>query len=132
VRFEKIAGDTSYFGGSSAVGVYIFQDHSCLLIDSGDRTVQANRIIEVLKQKNLTVYGIINTHAHADHCTGNKLIQDKTGCKIYASPLERVTLENPILTLYGIYSASPLKALNNKYLMVEPSAVLNWWHLVQL
>ncbi|HEX3011767.1 MAG TPA: MBL fold metallo-hydrolase, partial [Syntrophomonadaceae bacterium] len=123
MKFEKIAGNTFYFSGPSAVGVYIFDDHSCLLIDSGDRIGQTGQIIEVLKEKNLTVYGIINTHAHADHCTGNKLIQDRTGCKIYASRLEKVIIENPLLTLLGIYSASPLKALQNKYLIVEPSVV---------
>ncbi|MEN6461010.1 MAG: MBL fold metallo-hydrolase [Syntrophomonas sp.] len=123
MKLEHITGNTFYFAGSSIVGVYIFEDHSCLLVDSGDRKGQASRILEALQQNNLTVRGIINTHAHADHCTGNKLIQDSTGCKIYTSRQEGVIIENPILTLYGVYSASPLQALKNKYLMVEPSVV---------
>lgn len=123
MRLEQIAGNTFYFTGSSMVGVYIFEDHSCLLVDSGDSKAEAFKMLEFLKQNNLYVYAIINTHAHADHCTGNQLIQDYSGCKIYASQMEGLYIENPLLTLYSIYSASPLKFLKNRYVLAEPSIV---------
>jgi glyoxylase-like metal-dependent hydrolase (beta-lactamase superfamily II) len=123
VKLEHIAGNTYYINGPTIVGVYIFADRSCLLVDSGPTVEQATRILELLEHNELKVYGIINTHAHADHCAGNKLIQDSSGCKIYASRLERVMLENPLMTLIGIYSASPLQALKNRYLLVKPSVV---------
>lgn len=123
MQLEHIAGNTYYIDGPSIIGVYIFKNHSCLLVDSGDSKENAVQVLKVLKENRLKLYGIINTHSHADHCSGNCLMQEQTGCKIYASKLDAVIMENPRLIVYGLYSASPLKALQNKYLIAQPCVV---------
>jgi hydroxyacylglutathione hydrolase len=42
----------------------------------------SNRILDVLRQDNLTVKYIINTHGHFDHIGGNKKLQEATGAPI--------------------------------------------------
>ncbi|MDD4550345.1 MAG: MBL fold metallo-hydrolase [Syntrophomonadaceae bacterium] len=124
VEFRHIAGHTYIIETSAIVlGVYIFSDNSCLLIDSGGGKKFAHSVVEKLREKGLSIYGILNTHAHADHCGGNNYIQAISDCGIYASALERPFIENPILTPLCYYSAYPVKALRNKFLMPSPSQV---------
>ena len=52
-----------------------------------------------------------------------RYLQETTGCEIYASPIEAAFIENPILIPYTLFSANPIKALKNKYLMPEASQV---------
>ena len=67
---------------------------------------------------------IINTHSHADHCGGNRYIKEKTKAIIYASEVESAIIQYPSLEpLYLFSGASPLKDLQNKFLMASPSDV---------
>ena len=123
LEFEHLTGNTWYFSDATNIGVYVFRDHSCLLIDSGAGEASAKKVLAVLAERGITVYGIFNTHAHADHCGGNQYLQEKTGCRIYASGMERVFLENPVLLPALLYSAAPLRVLKNRFLMPHPSRV---------
>lgn len=124
MEFKQIAGATYIIETPKIVlGVYIFPDNSCLLIDSGGGTKFARSVVEKLEEKGLSIYGILNTHAHADHCGSNNYIQTISNCSIYASALERPFIENPILTPLTYYSAYPIKAMRNKFLMPSPSRV---------
>ena len=84
---------------------------------------QVERDLATLRQYGLKLLWTVETHAHADHCGGNRYLQETTGCEIYASPIEAAFMENPILIPYGLFSASPVQALKNKYLMPEASRV---------
>jgi len=58
------------------------------------------------------------------YCGGNKYIQEKTGAKIYAPEVESAIIQYPSLEpLYLFSGASPLKDLQNKFLMAQPSNV---------
>lgn len=121
---KLIRGKTYYMDlAGSAVGIYVFDNGNCLLIDSGDRASNASLILETIRQNDLTVQGIINTHAHADHCAGNCRIQEATNCDIYASTIESYAINEPMIGLYCLYSANPIRMLKNRFLLAEPSRV---------
>ncbi len=123
MRLHHIVGNTFYINYPSIVGVYKFTDNSCLLIDSGASRAFGLRTMKILAKHGLKVDSIINTHFHGDHSGGNQVIQEETKCHIYASKIDKVFLENPILCPYGIYSAYPIKPLQNKFLMQKACLV---------
>lgn len=120
---QLLHGRTWSLDFPGAVGVYVFPDHTCLLIDSGASDAFGRRVHKIMGKNGYTVRAVFNTHAHADHCGGNRYLQEATGCKIYASSLEAAFMENPLMIPYGLYSASPIKALKNKFLMPKSSRV---------
>ncbi|MDD3271744.1 MAG: MBL fold metallo-hydrolase [Syntrophomonadaceae bacterium] len=123
MNMHLLQGNTWAINFPSAVGIYVFPDNSCLLIDSGASEAFGRRTFKILENWGFQVRALFNTHAHADHCGGNRYLQETTGCEIYASKIEAAFIENPMLIPYGLYSASPIKALKNKYLMPEASRV---------
>lgn len=120
---HHVTGNTYFINYPSVVGVYVFDDNSCLLIDSGASASFGLKTIKILEKQGLKIGGIINTHFHGDHTGGNKAIQDYCDCPIYASPIDKIFIENPILSPFSIYSAYPLEPLKNKLVMSAPSKV---------
>ena len=55
------------------------QTHEAIVIDPGD---QVDEILNILRQKNLTVKYIVVTHAHIDHVGGAMKIKAATGAPI--------------------------------------------------
>lgn len=123
MQLNHITGNSYYLDGDSAVGVYVFSDNTCLLVDSGPGEARAKKIMDVLDQAGLQVHAIFSTHSHADHCGGNAYIQTKTDCIIMASALAAAVIENPLLGSAMLYSAYPLRVLKNRVLMPQPSKV---------
>ena len=123
MKLNHITGSSYYLDGESAVGVYIFSDNTCLLVDSGPGEARAKKIMEVLDQAGLKVHAIFSTHSHADHCGGNAYIQARTDCTIMASAMSAAVIENPLLGPAMLYSAYPLRVLKNRALMPQPSKV---------
>ena len=70
-----------------------------------------------------SVKGIITTHSNADHIGGNKVIQDRTGCPVYAHGMEKSFTEFPILEPSFLYGGYPFKDLRNKFLLAKESMV---------
>lgn len=123
MKLHHVAGNTYYISYPSIVGVYKFDDDSCLLVDSGASSSFGLRTLKILDGLGLTVHGIINTHFHSDHSGGNAVIQEQSGCDIYASQVDKMFIENPILSPFSIYSAYPLEPLKNKFIMNPYSKV---------
>lgn len=123
MKLEHIAGNTCYINFPSIIGVYVFPDESCLLIDTGASPAFAQKAKKVLDEEKLKVRAIINTHAHADHSGGNRFFQDEYACEIYATSFEAAFIENALLGPFCLYTASPVDMLRNKFLMPEPSKV---------
>lgn len=108
----KIKGNTYYIPAPTNIGVYVFKNKNCLLIDTGINNSQARKIEEVLVANNLHLRYIINTHSHLDHCGGNIYLKDAyPGCQVSASETEKTFMENPLLLAMILYSASPLRGL---------------------
>ncbi len=129
MELQRLQGNTYAIETNGAsIGLYIFKDHRCLLIDSGANQTQAREILGILAQEGWTVYAIFNTHAHADHTGGNHYLQTKTGCRIYASAIEAAFIQQPILIPYTMYGAYPPKLLQGKFFMPQPSQVSDTVH----
>ncbi len=67
--------------GPLAVNCYIIgskEDNSAVVIDAGGNPKE---IYNILKKHNLTLKFIINTHAHFDHVSGVKPLQDLTNAR---------------------------------------------------
>jgi len=123
MKMQQLQGNTWYINFPSAVGIYIFPDNTCLLIDSGASEAFGRRIHKITENNGLHIRYLLNTHAHADHCGGNRYLQETTGCQILASKIASAYMENPLLIPVTLYSANPIKALKNKYLMPPVSKV---------
>ena len=46
---------------------------------------QMNRDLALLRELDLTLLYVLDTHCHADHVTGARLMKQKTGCRIAVS-----------------------------------------------
>lgn len=123
MQFHLLKGNTGYIHDETNIGVYIFPDLTCLLVDSGTHANQARQYLDLLQKEGLRVKAILNTHAHADHCGGNAYLQAATDCGIYAASMEALYIENPLLTPLTLYSAIPPRVLKNRFLMPDASQV---------
>lgn len=113
MELTKIKGSTYYIDAPTNIGVYVFKNKNCLLIDSGKDTGAARKIDEVLKQNGLHPKYIINTHHHMDHCGGNVYFKEEyPGCLVYTSEKEKLPMENPHLYPFSLFGASPIKELH--------------------
>lgn len=108
----KLKGNTYYIPSQTNIGVYVFKNKFCLLIDSGINNTIARKIDDVLKENNLHPKYIINTHSHLDHCGGNYYFKENyPGTIVYTSEKERIYMENPNLHDVISTSAVPSKKL---------------------
>jgi glyoxylase-like metal-dependent hydrolase (beta-lactamase superfamily II) len=97
---EKIKGKTYLIKGGTNCGLYLFNDSSCVLIDVGGRGV---RIIKILKENNINLKYIINTHEHNDHYGAcEKFRENFKDVLIMSSPFAKLYIENQELSLQYI------------------------------
>ena len=95
-ELEKIKGNTFRIRNGTNIGVYIFEDKSVVLIDTGLSGEPAEELIETLREYQLDVKYIINTHGHWDHCGANKQVKSAyNNVKTYFSKYEKIYSEAP-------------------------------------
>lgn len=119
----KVTDNTYYIKNPTNIGIYK-DNNQVYLIDSGNDKEAGKKILKIINEQGWIVKGIINTHSNADHIGGNHLIENRTNCSIYTSPIERCFTENPILEPSFLYGGYPLKDLRNKFLQAENSHTL--------
>ncbi len=119
----KVGEKTYYIKNPTNIGIYKINETEVFLIDSGNDKDAGRKILKIIDEQGWTVKGIITTHSNADHIGGNKIIQDRTGCKIYATSIEKCFSENPILETSFLYGGYPFKDLRNKFLCAKESNV---------
>lgn len=122
-ELEQVGENTFYINCPAKIGVFRLPDGGALLIDSGNDKDAAKKALKVLAENGMTPSVVINTHSNADHAGGNKLIADRTGCRIYSSGVESAFCRYPVLEPSFLYGGFPCKPLRNKFLMAEPSPV---------
>lgn len=120
----KLTEKSYYINCPAKIGLYKISDSEVVLIDSGNDKEAAKKILRVLEAENWTLKAVYNTHSNADHIGGNLWLQKKTGCDIYAMPIERIFTEYPILETSFLFGGYPHKALRNKFLMAQASTCL--------
>lgn len=124
MEMKKISERIYYIPNPANIGVVKDGKKTAILIDSGLDDDTGKKVLKLLEENGLTPKAIINTHSHADHCGGNKYIKEKTGAMIYAPEIESAIIQFPLLEpLYLFSGARPLKDLQNKFLMAQPSDV---------
>lgn len=125
MEFIKVGENTYYIKNATNIGVYKVDDENVYIIDSGNDKDAGKKIIKILEEKGFKIKGIINTHSNADHIGGNKVIQDRTNCDIYALNIEKSFTSFPELEPSFLYGGYPFLELKNKFLLAKASRVKN-------
>lgn len=112
-----------YIESPAKTGIVKISENEVVLIDSGSDKSIGKTILKIVEQNNWKVSFILLTHSHADHIGGNKVIQDRTGCKIFANALETAFCNFPVLEPISLYGSKPLSELRCKFLEAQPSNV---------
>lgn len=121
--FELIpAGPCSYYIHSPAkIGVYKALDNRVYLIDSGNDKDAGRKLNKILDQQGWQLAGIVNTHSNADHIGGNRFLQQKTSCPVFAQGIEEAFTRYPVLEPAFLYGGFPPSELRHKFLMAQES-----------
>ncbi len=119
----QVGERTYYIDCPSKIGIYRLDDERVCLIDSGNDKDAGKKVLKVLAGKGWRPEMILNTHSHADHIGGNRVIQERTGCRAYCPGLDRAFAKDTVLEPSFLYGGSPYKELRNKFLLAQPSMV---------
>lgn len=122
----KISDMCFYINCPAKIGIYTPDGINAYLIDSGNDKEAGKKALKILRENNLTLKGILNTHSNADHIGGNKYLQSQTGCKIFSTGIEASFTENPILEPSFLYGGYPCKDLRHKFLLAQESRVTDF------
>ena len=117
----KVGEKTYYIKNPTNIGIYKIDDENVYLIDTGNDKDAGRKILKIVEEQGWKVKGIIVTHSNADHIGGNKIIQERTNCKIYALGIEKSFTEHPILETSFLYGGYPFKDLRSKFLLAKES-----------
>ena len=119
----QVGEKTYYIKNNTNIGVYKVGENDVFIIDTGNDKEAGRKICKIINEQGWNIKGIINTHSNADHIGGNKLIQNRTNCPIYAYGAEKAFTEYPILEPSFLYGGYPFKNLKNKFLLAKESTV---------
>ena len=74
------AGERTYYIDCPAkIGIYRMDETRVCLIDSGNDKDAGKKVLKILEANGWKLDRILNTHFHADHVGGNRLLQERTG-----------------------------------------------------
>ena len=118
----KVTDCCYYIESPSKVGIYKRNDTDVYLIDSGSDKNSAKKTLKICNEQGWVIKGIINTHAHADHIGGNAYIQEKTGCDVFCSTIDRPFIEHPIINPLHIYGGYIPQEMEHKFFLAKKSA----------
>ena len=124
MELVNVGEKTYYIKNATNIGIYKIDDSSVYLIDTGNDKDAGKKILKIIDEQGWNVKGIITTHSNADHIGGNKVIQDRTNCEIYAYNIEKLFTEFPILESSFLYGGYPFKDIRNKFLLAKQSVVI--------
>ena len=125
MELEKVGEKTYYIKNPTNIGIYKIDNENVYLIDTGNDKDAGKKILKIIQEQGWKVKGIITTHSNADHIGGNKVIQDRTNCKILANNIEKSFTENPILEPSFLYGGYPFKDIRNKFLLAKESNAIS-------
>ncbi|MDO4939042.1 MAG: MBL fold metallo-hydrolase [Lachnospiraceae bacterium] len=117
----QISEHDYYIDCPAKMGIVRTSDTDVVMIDSGSDKDAGKKALKCIEANGWKLVAVYNTHSHADHIGGNRLLQDRTGCKCYAYGLEWDVTCNPILEPALIYGGYPHKDNRNKFLMAQAS-----------
>ena len=110
-----------YIQCPAKIGVVRTDENNVVLIDSGNDKNAGKKALKILEQRHWRLQAVFNTHSHADHIGGNRFLQERVGCKIYAPGIERDFTCHPVLEPTFLYGGCPPSELRHKFLMAQSS-----------
>ena len=113
MELVQVGEKTYYIKNATNIGIYKIDDTNVYIIDTGNDKDAGKKILKIIIEQGWNVKGIINTHSNADHIGGNKVIQDRTNCRIFAHNIEKAISEYPILEPSFLYGGYPFKDIKN-------------------
>ncbi len=108
----------------SRIGIVKVAPDEVVLIDSGNHKDTGKRVLKILDEHGWRLQAVYNTHFHADHIGGNRIMQARTGCAVYAPGAEQVFVHHPELEPAFLYGAAPPESLCNRFLLAEASQAI--------
>ena len=123
MELVKVGEKTYCIKNPTNVGVYRIDENNVYLIDTGNDKDAGKKILKIIDAQGWNVKGIVSTHSNADHIGGNKIIQDRTGCPVYAYGMEKCFTEYPFMEPSFLFGAYPFKDLRNKFLLAKESVI---------
>ena len=111
-------GTYALIGGSN-IGL-IVHDERAVMIDAGLDRSSARQAIRIVEDMAAPLVAIALTHGHADHIGGAGWAAQRADVPVYASPLEGVFAEQPLLEpLYLNGGAAPIEELQSKFTLAR-------------
>ena len=96
MKLINIKGNTYYIKGGTNTGVIRLDNNNCLIIRSRRYGVKQIKMVELLKENNMVIKYIINTHEHGDHYEGcSHLKKLNNNIQVLSSPEAKIFIDNP-------------------------------------
>ena len=111
-----------YVESPAKIGLVRLDGENVCLIDSGSDKDAGKKVLRHIEANGWKLTAIYNTHSHADHVGGNRFLQERTGCRVYAPAIERDFTEHTVLESAFLYGGFPPKDLRHKFLYAQESA----------
>lgn len=109
-----LKGNTYYIKMPTNIGVYLNDDKSVYIIDTGANEEDGKKIIDIINAQGWSVTAVLLTHAHTDHAGGCRYLVDATGCKAYATEAERIFVKYPDIEPAVVYGSFPCRDFRGK------------------
>ena len=113
-----------YIQSPAKIGLVRINDTEVILIDSGSDKDAGKKALRHIENNGWTLKAIYNTHSHADHIGGSRLLQDRTGCAVYTPGVDCAFTNHPVLEPSLLWGGYPPRALRNKFLMAQDCRAL--------
>ena len=110
-----------YIDCPAKIGLVTDGDGCVTAIDSGNDKDAGKKVLRHIEANGWKLTAVFNTHSHADHIGGNRFLQERTGCRIYAPGMEAVYTNHPELEPMTLYGGLPFKDLKGKFMMAQSS-----------
>ncbi|MBM4431548.1 MAG: MBL fold metallo-hydrolase, partial [Chloroflexi bacterium] len=124
LRLQHICGNVYYLPGPSNVGLIVGNNQQALLIDTGVGRRSGCQLLQILRERDLDLVAVINTHCHGDHVGGNAYLVQQTGARVYAPVHDAVALQEPLWgAICSFVGADPVAEMRAPRFDPQPCAV---------
>lgn len=115
MELNKVNGNTYYIDNPTNIGVYLYKNKYCMMVDTGIDNGVGARVGDVLQREGIKPKYIVNTHSHIDHAGADLYFKERyPGAVFFASSGESIFIEDDYLFPAYLYGAAPIKELKRK------------------